>query len=216
MYGIQIYNTYNNITIDNTYKGYTLFDSGTTSVTSGVNFIDFTPTSNNPIFVYSPAISGAAAFSTFGFDGTTYSGAYIGADSSYDLDWRVYTVISGTTSSGNGLVIYNDSDELTYDSRNQKLMKVNYIYYPNMSEGTTITTVSGGYYYIDGYNYTYNITYNYADSYVDVQVLGLQRNSATELELKELLIYHEDFSDTTTGSTNGAGDHWPNALIEIV
>lgn len=211
-YGLQISNIYNYIIIDNNYKNYVLYDSGSTAV-DGITFISFTPTTLDPVFAYSPPSGTAAAFSTYGYNGTTYSGAWVGADSAYNLDWCVY-VETYTTASGYGLTLYNDDGETTLNS-NDTLMVVKNLYAPSMMEGVTITTTSGCYYYVDGKSYYYVITITGGVGSIDVYAYGLKRNNDTQLEIKKVLIYNETWSEDGSGGFTGDSTSSPGRVVEI-
>ena len=117
-YGLIVRNSHKSIIIDSTYKNFTYYQSGTSTLSIGTNTIPISGTSDMMILVIQPSLD--AYIAAYGFLDTTTPGIFesivLIADAPCDCNWLLYKEGESHPTSDYGLKIKNLDDIIVFNS----------------------------------------------------------------------------------------------------
>ena len=213
-YGLEIRNLSNIVIIDSTYKNHVYHEHGSSSVVQYINEIDIGDLpSSGLLFIKAP--SGIYATSLgFKKNGSVYDKILIAASGSGTVDWIVFREDRQAEIPDYGLVVYDGSSQVVFNSNELGYCNVVYNTQYAISGETTvyITDADNNYFAYQGGSYSYN--YNGTTKYTIRRMVGIKAKGSTSIYLN-LFDYANVYGDHGVGNSGGAGGRSPNDLIEI-
>jgi hypothetical protein len=209
-YGLEVRNNSNIVIIDSTYKNHTYYQHGSSSVVQYLNEIDIDDLSTSGLlFIKAP--SGIYA-SPFGFkkNGSVYDKIVIAASGSGTVDWIVFKEGSDALETGYGLVVYDSSSEVVFNSN--ELGYCNVVNDTDVGSTISVLDAVNNYYEYVGGSWRYN--YNGTTKYTTREIVGIKYNDSTHID-SSLFIYANVYGDHGIGNASGNGGRIPTKLIEI-
>ena len=156
-YGLVIKNSAGKVVIDSVYKNYTYYESGTSSLVPGINEISITNTTSHLVLVLKPNTD--AYMIPYGFLDTTTPGTFesimIAADATCECEWILYRDGQTTTTNDNGLIIYDSTANVIFNSNETGYVNIlNHYYWSLTANDETATN---------------DITVNDSNNYFNIQ-----------------------------------------------
>ena len=207
-----------NVQIDNNYVNYVYYESGTTTVSAGNNYIPFTPTEDKVLFGVSPTTSGVILDWGLTVSGTYFTSSIVKSSADQTINWGVFVDNSTPTLSGTGdvaLKIYKTDGTVAFDSRN-RYFKVAGIRVINNATAfdVNVTVVSAdNYFIVEDLWYEYQVSQDGDDLIYEWFSKGVKRINATTIAVSKMTVrtYRTEGSFGSAGGSSQA----PYYLVEI-
>uniref|UniRef100_A0A6M3L155 Uncharacterized protein n=1 Tax=viral metagenome TaxID=1070528 RepID=A0A6M3L155_9ZZZZ len=217
-YGLEVFNSNNGLQIDSKYRNFSYQDSGSLSISVGLNTINFVDTDEVPIIAIQPSTATYCMLHTLNKSGGDFITASIWGErlASGTINWMSFIEGTVITLPTYGLLVYDSSGTVVFSSEDRHMKIVDVYTGTCAKSGTSDETVSNA-------NNNYFILYPQSYWIEEVFIppvpktigihhgLGLKKIDSTTIRVGDFLFYLED------PLVNG-GDLWHSGnytLIEV-
>jgi hypothetical protein len=211
-YGLIVRNNKRVIVIDSTYKNYSYYQGDTTTLAQYTNTISINSTQDKLITVFKPVTTSYINSYGIGYDGTSFNSVYIASDSSCNCDWIVYKDGPSTTTGDYGLIVYDSTGDICFNSNETGYLRPLYRYsYSSITYGyyedIVVEDADNNYFLLIGGN---GIISANGSTYT-IYILGLKKIDSTTLRISYLPIK----TGPSTESAFAANISGPNYVFEF-